>query len=162
MAALDDNTYTYIVQQEIVSVLDSLSNNPSSLSWKDAELALYLLFCYGEALKGIIYFYLLFMNIFLFFNTEKFITAFGTSAFVLVPSKDQGKLKQYDNKVDYTQYPLSPLGDIILRVVKSPISEFPHPSVLLMYFESVVRYHDIFQLAPECIPIVLSVFLDHR
>jgi exportin-T len=86
----------------------------------------------------------------------------GLFAYVIVPSEEKGKSQKFDHRIDYTQFPLSPLGEIMLRVAKSNITSWPHPSVPLQFFECAVRYHDFFQLVPDCIPNVLSAFLDQR
>lgn len=59
-------------------------------------------------------------------------------------------------------FPLSQLGELILRTTQSSISSFPHPSVPLQLFECVVRYHDFFVINPAPIPIIIQAFLDQR
>lgn len=84
-------------------------------------------------------------------------------SFVIVPQAEFTRAKQSaEFRIDYSQYPLSTLGECVLRLTRSPVSSWPHPSAPLQFFECVVRYHDFFALVPESIPNVLSAFLDER
>lgn len=53
VAWIDFDLFTNSVRQLILSTLDSVDSGNSSLDWKDVELALYVLYMYGEpAAKG--------------------------------------------------------------------------------------------------------------
>ncbi|XP_067932118.1 exportin-T-like [Watersipora subatra] len=54
------------------------------------------------------------------------------------------------------------LEEMLKLVIISGVSHHTHQAVLLQYFETVVRYEKFYQLQPDCIPEVLSAFLDSR
>jgi exportin-T len=141
----------------VLDAVDSGGPAAAALSWNDVELVLFVLYCYGEAIKGKCTAH---MKLSSWLNY--FFSGTGMFAYVVVPPEERAKIKSYDQRLDYTQFPLTPLGEIILRVAKSNIASWPHPSVPLQFFECAVRYHEFFQLVPECIPNVLSAFLDQR
>ncbi|KAF9969790.1 pre-tRNA nuclear export protein [Actinomortierella ambigua] len=113
------------------------SGAPSSLNWRDLELALYLLYLYGEAIKG----------------APQFIVGAvgangGRSAVVTQPVEGGGQL--------------TPLGECLYEMCKSGVSAFPHPSVSANFFEIVCRYSNFFDVRPDCIPEALEAFVDAR
>ncbi|CAH1756492.1 6800_t:CDS:10 [Entrophospora sp. SA101] len=55
---------------------------------------------------------------------------------------------------------LSPLGEMILKMFQCNIFTYPHPSIILSFFEIVVRYYQFFEIQPEYIPTVLKTFID--
>nr|CAG8525315.1 11239_t:CDS:10 [Entrophospora candida] len=55
---------------------------------------------------------------------------------------------------------LSPLGEMILKMFQCNIFTYPHPSIILSFFEIVVRYYQFFEIQPEYIPAVLKTFID--
>ncbi|KAI8578810.1 hypothetical protein K450DRAFT_245632 [Umbelopsis ramanniana AG] len=57
---------------------------------------------------------------------------------------------------------LTPLGELVSRMVTSGVSSYPHPSVPLQFFENAVRYYQFFEVRPEGIPQVLAAFVDAR
>lgn len=48
IAWIDFDLFSNSVRQLIVSTLDSVDSGSSNLDWKDVELALYVLYLYGE------------------------------------------------------------------------------------------------------------------
>ncbi|MGH0147853.1 UNVERIFIED_CONTAM: hypothetical protein FKN15_062915 [Acipenser sinensis] len=56
----------------------------------------------------------------------------------------------------------SALQDMMRTLVTSGVSEYQHTSVVLEFFETVVRYDKFFIVEPQHIPHVLMAFLDHR
>ncbi|RXN01688.1 Exportin-T [Acipenser ruthenus] len=56
----------------------------------------------------------------------------------------------------------SALQDMMRTLVTSGVSEYRHTSVVLEFFETVVRYDKFFIVEPQHIPHVLMAFLDHR
>ncbi|XP_033882929.1 exportin-T isoform X3 [Acipenser ruthenus] len=56
----------------------------------------------------------------------------------------------------------SALQDMMRTLVTSGVSEYRHASVVLEFFETVVRYDKFFTVEPQHIPHVLMAFLDHR
>ncbi|XP_050413849.2 exportin-T isoform X2 [Patella vulgata] len=57
---------------------------------------------------------------------------------------------------------VSALQEMMRLLIKSRVSCQGHTSVLLQFFETVVRYDKFFQCEPEHIPEVLMAFLDER
>ncbi|CAM0141297.1 unnamed protein product [Umbelopsis sp. WA50703] len=75
--------------------------------------------------------------------------ALGNSVMVFVDPQDKSTL--------------TPLGELVSRMVSSGISAYPHPSVPLQFFESVaLRYYQFFEVRPDGIPQVLEAFVDVR
>lgn len=65
-------------------------------------------------------------------------------------------------KIDYTQFPLSQLGEMMLRACRAKLVVYPHPAVSLQFFEVIVRYNDFFRLCPQYINELLPSFLDEQ
>ncbi|KAH8916215.1 hypothetical protein BT69DRAFT_1314090 [Atractiella rhizophila] len=166
IAAIDDNLFGNTVYAFVLSVLETLQSTPSTVTWQLAELAIYVLYIYGEASKGTA------ITIYSKSSTDYFLTAAtGQAGFVVIPEsvlrQQQSRSKtqtsnQQPAELDHSQYPLSPLGEMMYRVIKSNIVAFPHSSVALQFFECVVRYHEFFKLSPDCIGDVLPSFMDER
>ncbi|KAK9766337.1 pre-tRNA nuclear export protein [Basidiobolus ranarum] len=57
---------------------------------------------------------------------------------------------------------LTPLGEIVAKMVKSNVSAYPHPSIPLPFFENIVRYSQFFEVRSDFLPEVLGPFLDNR
>ncbi|KXS13789.1 Xpo1-domain-containing protein [Gonapodya prolifera JEL478] len=130
VAAIDSDLYTSLILSSVRNRLQAISStnggsSPSDvLSWSEAELALYLLFQYGDTLKGQVLF--------------------------VVPAID-GKPAN-----------LTPLGEMMTDLIQSNISSYPHPSIPVIYFETISRYGGFFDHAPHLIPLVLQSFVDTR
>ncbi|GAA5820935.1 hypothetical protein JCM10212_000554 [Sporobolomyces blumeae] len=144
IAWVDPELYASAIRTIVSETLDALESNPQAVSWQRVELALALLFGFGQA-----------------------ISAQGPSAFVVVPQEDVQRSKQRDPassspSLDLTQYPLSPLGDLMLRACRSNVARHDHPAVNLMFFETCVRYSEFFKLCPEFITGILPTFLDQH
>uniref|UniRef100_A0AAY5K773 Exportin-T n=1 Tax=Esox lucius TaxID=8010 RepID=A0AAY5K773_ESOLU len=56
----------------------------------------------------------------------------------------------------------STLQDMMRTLVSCGVSSYQHTSVVLEFFETVVRYDKFFLVEPQHIPNVLMAFLDHR
>jgi exportin-T len=96
-------------------------------------------------------------------RTGQAISSTGPGAFVQVPLAEiQRAKREADYRIDYTQFPLSQLGEMMLRTCRSKVVHFPHAAVSLQFFEVVVRYHDFFRLCPEFITEILPSFLDEQ
>jgi exportin-T len=65
-------------------------------------------------------------------------------------------------KIDYSQYPLTPLGQLLTLCMTSGILTYPHPSVLLQYFETAVRYVEFWKSKPGSVQPVFQALLDQR
>lgn len=66
------------------------------------------------------------------------------------------------DKIDYEQYPLTLLGQLLDLCIRSNVVDFPHPSVTLQYFEIGVRYVDFWRSKPKSIQPMLQAMLDKR
>lgn len=87
----------------------------------------------------------------------------GPGAFVQVPPLENQRAKrESEYRIDYTQFPLSVIGEMLLKTCRSKVVEYSHPAVSLQSFEIIVRYHDFFKLCPEYIPQILPSFLDEQ
>jgi exportin-T len=70
--------------------------------------------------------------------------------------------KEKRREVNYSEYPLTPHGEMLLALVQSGISAFPHRSVTMQFFETVARYGDFFKIRKECIMPTLEAMVDAR
>lgn len=148
IATIDYSHFSANLRSFIVSTLDSIDagdrNGGSSPAWNDVEVALYVLYIYGE-------------------TTVKQTGTSGAAVFVQVPPEELQKVKKTpEHKIDYNAYNPSILGELMLRTIQSNIASWPHPSVPMQLFECVSRYHDFFVLVPHTIPAILPPFLDQR
>ncbi|KAI5998619.1 armadillo-type protein [Pisolithus albus] len=120
-------------------VLNTLSSYRSGVpvEWHDAELAIYLVYIFGEISKS---------------------GGKGRAAFCLAPAVPKDKRKD----VDYSEYPLTPHGEILLALVQSRISAYPHRAVVMQFFETVARYNDFFKIRKDCIMPTLEAMVGTR
>lgn len=88
--------------------------------------------------------------------------ALSPLSFVHLPPDVKGQARKDASKVDLASYDPSPLGALMLRMVRSKLSQFPHHSAPLEFFECCVRYSEFFAVWPDTIPLVLQAFLDQR
>ncbi len=75
---------------------------------------------------------------------------------------DLPDLSSFRDRIDYTQYPLTPLGQLLNLCMTVGVASFPHPSVPLQYFEIGVRYGDFWRSRPGSIQPMLEAMLDTR
>ncbi|GAA6052810.1 hypothetical protein JCM3770_006263 [Rhodotorula araucariae] len=143
VAWIDPELYAQGVRGIIVETLDLYEAGGAQdgrLTWQRLELALAMLYGFGQA-----------------------IAATGPGAFVQVPTAEVQRAKrEQEYRIDYTQFPLSQLGELMLRACRAKVVDFPHAAVSLQFFEVVVRYHDFFRLCPEYITQILPSFLDEH
>jgi exportin-T len=66
------------------------------------------------------------------------------------------------DKVDYDQFPLTPLGQLLNLCMTSGIVNYPHPSVTLQYFETAVRYVEFWRSKNGSIQPMFEAMLDQR
>ncbi|WVO13893.1 exportin-T [Cryptococcus depauperatus] len=173
IAQIDRSLHTEVVARMVASTLDTYaSGGAASVPWQQAELALHLVYTFGEVSKN--------STRAAFFDlppevatkiarnklrqTSKIdpmssgrTTPSSTSDIV-----DFGVGANKDDKFDYDQYPLSPLGQLLTRCMTSGISAYPHPSVSLQYFEITVRYIEFWRAKPETLPSLFETILDGR
>ena len=68
----------------------------------------------------------------------------------------------FGERIDYSQYPLTPLGQLLALCMTSGVATFPHPSVTTQYFEIAVRYVEFWKSRPETLAPMLEAMLDAR
>ncbi|GJJ75579.1 exportin-T [Entomortierella parvispora] len=128
-SAVTTTLTTYVTEKASGATLTS--------DWRDLELALYLLYLYGEAIKGV-------------------------PQFAIVPPSVGANGGKIVHPVAQPGAPLTPLGECLFEMVKSGVSSYPHPSVSANFFEIACRYNNFFDVRPDCIPDVLEAFVDAR
>ncbi|KAJ3280160.1 pre-tRNA nuclear export protein [Borealophlyctis nickersoniae] len=57
---------------------------------------------------------------------------------------------------------VTPLGEMVSKMLKSNISSYPHDSIPFVFFDNVARYASFFESFVEFIPDVLGPFVDTR
>lgn len=142
IATLSASLTTTFLHSAVTSTLTTFVNEKAtgsagSSDWRDLELALYLLYLYGEAIKGV--------------------PQFAVGAPTV--GANGGKIV---NPVPQPGAPLTPLGECLFEMCKSGVSAYPHPSVSANFFEIACRYANFFEIRPDCIPEVLEAFVDAR
>ncbi|KAG0141009.1 hypothetical protein CROQUDRAFT_52387 [Cronartium quercuum f. sp. fusiforme G11] len=146
IAWVDETTFQETAQTLISNVLEKFTDGGiqgQAPSWQEAELCLFILYNYGEAIKGS--------------------GPSGPWTYFIIPAEETKKSnKNRDHKINYSQFPLSSLGTMLLKAAKSRITQFPHPSIALQWFECVIRYHDFFEICHHLISDILPAFLDER
>ncbi|KZT57628.1 ARM repeat-containing protein [Calocera cornea HHB12733] len=137
IAALDVDLYTKATTEVVRSTLGAFVNG-QQVSWQRAELALQLLYLYGELNKA-----------------DKTLGK-GRGGFCVIPttlSKEERK------SMDFGTLPLNSLGEMMVMVMDSQICNFAHPAVTIQWAETVCRYSDFFKLRKAYIRNVLEVFV---
>jgi exportin-T len=86
----------------------------------------------------------------------------GRQAFILLPPNFTSLDKEARKEVDLNSLPLNVHGQMLLALIQSNISQYPHSAVLMQYFEAVARYGEFFKLRKECVPRVLEAFVTER
>ncbi|KAI0264504.1 ARM repeat-containing protein [Gloeopeniophorella convolvens] len=109
----------------------------AAVKWHDAELAVYLIFIFGEINKS---------------------ASKGRSAFSQAPQIPKEKRKE----VDYGEFPLTPHGELLLALFETGIAAYPNPAVVMQFFETVARYSDFFKVRKQCIVPALEAMVDTR
>ncbi|KAG8906804.1 pre-tRNA nuclear export protein [Tulasnella sp. 403] len=144
IGTIDDQLVADAVQQIAVSTLIAYQTARASgapdtggISWKDAELAVYLVHLYGELRPK------------------------GKFAFVQIPP-ELAESKPKRKNVDMSTLPLTQHGELMFAVVNSSISSYPHTAVRGQFFEVVGRYLDFFKVRKDCVVPVLEALVDTR
>ncbi|KAI0671757.1 ARM repeat-containing protein [Trametes maxima] len=133
---------TLIIDPELVTdsvrtlALNTLTayKNGAALKWNNAELAVYLVYIFGEINKT---------------------GGKGRAAFCQAPSVQRDKRKE----TDYSEYPLTSHGEMLYALIQSGISAYPHKTVVMQFFETAARYGDFFKVRKECIMPTLQSML---
>ena len=82
----------------------------------------------------------------------------GRAAFCQAPHIERDTRKA----TDYSEFPLTPHGEMLFNLVQSGIASFPNRAVALQFFETVARYTDFFKVRKECIIPALEPMVDAR
>ncbi|THH18865.1 hypothetical protein EUX98_g8885 [Antrodiella citrinella] len=135
-----------VIDQQLVSdALSSLAlntlnafQNGVQVKWHDAELAIYLVYIFGEINK----------------TGSK-----GRAAFCQTPA---AVAKEKRKETDYSEYPLTRHGEMLYALMQSGISSYPHKAVAMQFFETAARYGDFFKVRKDCIVPTLRAMLDTR
>lgn len=172
----------------MVKTLESLqAGGPSAVPWQQAELAMHLVYSFGELTKSE---YDLRLSLTssdhtraAFFEVPVELTSKagrdrarrisinrtmddGMSSGRTTPidndESENGGPHGVKDRIDYTQYPLTPLGQLLSLCTSSGISSYPHPGVTLQYFEIAVRYIEFWKSKDELIQPLFEALLDQR
>ncbi|KAI9187580.1 pre-tRNA nuclear export protein [Blastocladiella emersonii ATCC 22665] len=113
------------------SVFDQYQANPATVRWCDAELALYVLYLFGEG-----------------------------SRLASTVVRDRNLIAYRETRPnDPNPGPWTPMGQIMIRVMQSGIGAYPHPCIAPLFLENVHRYAEFYLDAPEFIPRALDAFV---
>ncbi|KAF8808727.1 ARM repeat-containing protein [Phlegmacium glaucopus] len=134
--SIDQDLVTSAVRVLALNTISAFRNGVS-LKWNDAELGIYLVFLFGEINKS---------------------GGKGRAAFCQAPHVEKDSRKA----TDYSEYPLTPHGEMLFTLVQSGIASFPNRTVSLQFFETVARYTDFFKVRKECIIPALEAMIDTR
>ncbi|KAI0313753.1 ARM repeat-containing protein, partial [Amylostereum chailletii] len=134
--SIDQDLVTDAVRNQAVETLSAYRSGVP-VKWHDAELAIYLIFIYGEINK----------------SGPK-----GRGAFCQAPALPKERRKE----VDYTEYPLTTHGELLFALIESGVSAYPHQTVVMQYFETLARYGDFFKVRKECIVPALQAMVGPR
>nr|XP_019043552.1 exportin-T [Kwoniella bestiolae CBS 10118]OCF22482.1 exportin-T [Kwoniella bestiolae CBS 10118] len=172
IAQIEKGLHTEVVARIVVATLDAYqAGGASAVPWQQAELALHLIYTFGELSKSNTRagFYDLPPEVATKAARDKVYRASVNKSIssgrstptsdIAEPEVDYGTAKE---NFDYDQYPLSPLGELLKRCMASGISTYPHPSVTLQYFEISVRYVEFWKYKAEAIQPMFEAILDGR
>lgn len=85
----------------------------------------------------------------------------GRPSFCQIPPElRESKVKLKSS--DYAAFPLTSHGEMMLALIRSGASSYPHPTVSMQFFETIARYGDFFKVRPECVGPVLTALIDAR
>lgn len=82
----------------------------------------------------------------------------GRAAFCHAPAVAKDARKQ----TDYSEYPLTIHGEMLFALVGCGIGAYPHPSVVMQFFETCARYGDFFKVRKTCIIPLLESMVGPR
>ncbi|TFY81654.1 hypothetical protein EWM64_g2359 [Hericium alpestre] len=135
--SIDQDLVTEAVRRHALDTL-SLYRSGQPVKWSDAELAVYLVYIFGEINK----------------TGSK-----GRAAFCQTPAV---VAKEKRKETDYSEYPLTTHGELMFALIQSGISAFPNRTVVMQFFEVAARYGDFFKVRKECIMPTLEAMVDTR
>lgn len=170
IAYIDPDLFNSIVIGYISDTLNAYqSQGSAAVPWQRAELAVYLIFIYGETQK-------VGMGKEAFFNVPQDIQiqlreksreraeAFKTMKQKAVNGQPMDGSEGFKNypQIDYSTLPLTAQGEILLKGIQSQILTYPHSAVTLQFLECCARYYEFFKCRRELIQPVLEAFVDAR
>ncbi|THH14212.1 hypothetical protein EW146_g6092 [Bondarzewia mesenterica] len=135
--SIDQDLVTETVRKQALATLTAYQNGVP-VKWHDAELAIYLVYIFGEINKT---------------------GGKGRSAFCQAPAV---VAKEKRKETDYSSFPLTVHGEMIFALIQSGISAYPNRTVVMQFFETVVRYGDFFKVRKECIVPTLESMVGAR
>ncbi|KAL5504140.1 LOS1 [Sanghuangporus vaninii] len=120
-------------------VLDTLAayETGSQVKWSEAELAIYLIYIFGEVNKS---------------------GGKGRAAFCQAPPV----AKELRKGTDYSEYQLTTHGEMLMALIRSNICAYPNNAVAIQFFETCARYSDFFKVRKECIIPLLEAMVGPR
>ncbi|KAF9818874.1 hypothetical protein IEO21_02530 [Rhodonia placenta] len=136
---------TFVIDQSLVMdalrtlVINTLTayGSGAPVKWNDAELAVYLVYSFGEINKS---------------GTK------GRAAFCHAPAVIREKRKE----TDYSEYQLTSHGEMLYALVQSGVANYPNKTVVMQFFETAARYGDFFKVRKDCIMPTLQAMMDAR
>ncbi|TIA87154.1 hypothetical protein E3P99_03348 [Wallemia hederae] len=140
---LDQELWTSTVVSLINQTLTQCTTSgPDSVPWYQAELTLYIVFLFAEAIQS----------------------GNAVQAFVQVSEEEKQSSKRdaLNFRIKYEEKPYTPLGQLVQTVVDSGICNHSHPAVNLQFFEMIVRYVDILHARRELVDPILTAFVGER
>ncbi|ORX37714.1 tRNA binding protein [Kockovaella imperatae] len=165
VAQIDKDLHTDIVARIVLSTFDALARS-ETVPWQQAELALHLVYTFGELNKANsrAAFYNLPADLLSKAGRDRahrlsINKSLGESSGRSTPSDDgmiDGIYYGGKERIDYTVYPLTPLGQLLLRCMESGIINYPHPGVMLQYFECTLRYVEFWKTRPGAVQPVIE------
>ena len=130
-----------LVAQFVHATLQAVTANITAASFADVEVALTLFFILGEIGN---WWYQLWAHI--SESTTKQLEAFFAETITLIA---QGRILQ----IPYLSY---------LSLTCAALSTYPHQSVALVYYDTLVRYEKYLPENPDVLRSILIAFLDNR
>lgn len=64
--------------------------------------------------------------------------------------------------IDYSQFELTPQGQIMMTMISSNVASHPHAAVSMQVFECAARYPDFFKVRKETVAPILEAIIDQR
>jgi exportin-T len=153
VSIIDQDLVTEAVQSFSLNTLNAYSTG-LALKWHDAELAVYLVYIFGEINKC-----KRILTLIADFELKHALAGGkGRAAFCLAPTIEKDKRKL----LDYSEYSLTSHGEMLRALVQSGISAYPHSTVVMQFFETAARYGDFFKVRKECIVPTLEAMIGTR
>lgn len=82
----------------------------------------------------------------------------GRAAFCHTPAV----AKELRKGTDYSEYPLTTHGEMLMALVRSNACAYPNNAVAMQFFETCARYGDFFKVRKECTVPLLEAMIGQR